>query len=235
MKVLCNYADRGFYESQKKNKTTGISIGGFDCCYSWKKEDLDEEFVSHNQEILAQQRGAGYYIWKPYIILLTMQRCQKDDIIFYLDSGSYFVDRMDPIFELITTHGFVVFDIPGEHYEGMWTKRDTYLLLDADTPEIRKTKQREGGLIGLVNNETNRKRIEEWLHYAQDTRIISDNPNTLGESNYPEFKEHRHDQSIISILTKKWGLKSWLDPTQWGEYHTERPYPTLIYLTRDRR
>ena len=39
-----------------------------------------------------------------------------------------------------------------------------------------------------------------------DKRIITDDPNEPGVENYPDFKEHRHDQSILSLLVKKFGL-----------------------------
>ena len=47
------------------------------------------------------------------------------------------------------------------------------------------------------------KLANEWLSYAQDERIITDIPNQGGTDNYPGFQEHRHDQSIWSLLCKK--------------------------------
>jgi hypothetical protein len=32
---------------------------------------------------------------------------------------------------------------------------------------------------------------------------VQDMDNTLGQPNYPEFYDHRHDQAIFSLLTKK--------------------------------
>jgi hypothetical protein len=40
----------------------------------------------------------------------------------------------------------------------------------------------------------------EWLAYASDPRLITDTDNTLGKQNLPRFREHRHDQSIRSLL-----------------------------------
>ena len=45
--------------------------------------------------------------------------------------------------------------------------------------------------------------VEEWLHFAQDERILTDRSNRCGEPNYPGFKDHRHTQSIWSLLCKK--------------------------------
>ena len=39
--------------------------------YSFK--DLDDDFVAKNKELLSKPRGAGYWVWKPYIILKTLK------------------------------------------------------------------------------------------------------------------------------------------------------------------
>jgi len=71
---------------------------------------------------------------------------------------------------------------------------------------IKNTPQVWGGLI-LLRKEFNPLRfIGEWLTYAQDDRIITDSPNVFS-SNDAIFKEHRHDQSILSLLCKKWGIQ----------------------------
>jgi hypothetical protein len=69
--------------------------------------------------------------------------------------------------------------------------------------------------------------VSEWLTYAQDARAITDDDNVLGSNNYPDFRQHRHDQTIMSLLVKKWNLTVYPDPSQWGESH-KRPYPTIF-------
>jgi hypothetical protein len=69
--------------------------------------------------------------------------------------------------------------------------------------------------------------VSEWLTYAQDSRAIMDDNNVLGSTNYPDFRSHRHDQTILSLLAKKWNLTVYPDPSQWGESE-QRPYPTIF-------
>ena len=52
--------------------------------------------------------------------------------------------------------------------------------------------------------------------------ILTDIPNACGLSNLPEFKDHRHDQSILSLLAKKHNVEMFRDPSQWGNPH-KRP------------
>ena len=77
--------------------------------------------------------------------------------------------------------------------------------------------------------------LDEVLHYAQDIRIISDNPNVMGLPNYKEFTDHRHDQSVISLMSKKHGFKRFRDPSQFGltnryeaEVEQRSTYPQIV-------
>ena len=36
----------------------------------FEKNDIDNDFINKNKSILNCNRGGGYWLWKPYIILL---------------------------------------------------------------------------------------------------------------------------------------------------------------------
>ena len=46
-----------------------------------------------------------------------------------------------------------------------------------------------------------RSLIDEWYNISCDYHLIDDSPSII--SNHNEFREHRHDQSILSLLIKK--------------------------------
>ena len=48
--------------------------------------------------------------------------------------------------------------------------------------------------------------LEDVLHYSTDKRIITDDQNSLGFPNYKGFKENRHDQTVLSLMIKKYGF-----------------------------
>ena len=77
---------------------------------------------------------------------------------------------------------------------------------------------------------------EEYLCYCQDERIITDNPNTMGLPNYPEFIQNRHDQSVSSLLAKKYNIPPFRMASQFGnkwiDEYPNSDYPQLIQLTR---
>ena len=89
--------------------------------------------------------------------------------------------------------------------EKSYTKRDAFILMDADTPYCYDTKQYMAGIQIYKKTKHTIKFIQEYLHYSQDQRIVTDDPNTLGKENYPGFKDNRHDQTVFSLLIKKYG------------------------------
>ena len=88
--------------------------------------------------------------------------------------------------------------------ERQYTKRDAFILLGVDSPFYSETGQFNAAFQIYKKTRFTEAFLEEYLYYSQDRRIITDDPNKLGKENYNEFKDHRHDQSILSLLTKKY-------------------------------
>lgn len=57
--------------------------------------------------------------------------------------------------------------------------------------------------------------MSELLEWSQNENILTDTPNITGE-NYPTFKDHRHDQSVLSLMAHKYNIKLEIDPSEWG-------------------
>lgn len=93
-----NYADQRFVEAQKRSTQSAVDVGGFDYVWSLCREDLDAEFVNKNKTLLATPRGAGLWIWKPYVVhrALSDSRMKNNDFLFYSDSGSEWVCDRKP-------------------------------------------------------------------------------------------------------------------------------------------
>jgi hypothetical protein len=210
--ILVNYAGRHFLKSQIKNMWTGLAAGRVDLCRSYGVGDLDPAFRKRNSMVLEAPCGAGYWLWKPYIVRDALDWAADGDAIVYCDSGSVFTGDIGPIVRLCrdTTPGVTGFALAGLQ-ERCWTKRDAFVLMDCDTPRFHESPQIEGGLSIFINNDFARAFVDQWLHYAQDPRILTDMPNQCGHDDLPGFREHRHDQSIFSLLNKKHDL--------WGAPH----------------
>jgi hypothetical protein len=238
MILLINYANGSFRESQKLNSRTGRKVGSFDKVISYSPKDIEPEFFQRNVSILSQPRGNGCWLWKPYFIKRSLDLLNPGDFLFYCDSGSYFIRPITPLIDICNQSGQDLVPFELDHLEREWTKRDTFILMRCDSPKYSDSKQRLATFSLWRKSRFTMDFVAEYLRYAQDERVLTDMDNQCGYPNYPGFREHRHDQSIFSLLTKRFDLEAYRDPSQWGNGQEQRyansQYEQLIELTRKR-
>ena len=202
------------YDNPKKWNLKSALENGADVAIGYSPTDIDNEFYSKNKKILDCVRGNGYWLWKPYFILKKIQEMNYGDYLVYADAGSVYVNNINILLKKMEANNdeIMVFDQP--YFEREWTKRDALILMDCDKEEYCNSHQIMATFIVLKKSDRIVRFIEEWLAYCEDERIITDNANIMGKENYPEFIENRYDQSVLSLLAKKRGLRVYDNPTQ---------------------
>ncbi len=236
MKVLLNYANERFAEHQRRNSESGLTIGGFDRVLSYGPADIDAQFAAANRRILQHERGNGYWLWKPYFIVRTLESLAPGDWLFYCDAGAHFTGSIDPLIDVCQRDGrdVLVFELP--HPERRYTKRDAFVLLGCDRPEFINSRQRLASFHLWRASPAAIAFAREWLAAAQDERLLTDLPNQCGLPNHRRYKAHRHDQSLFSLLTKKYGIAAYRNPSQQGlrdeKLYANSPYGQVIEHTR---
>ena len=148
--------------------------------------------------------------------LLTDDNIPENSYIFYADSGSKFIDSIDKLIEIFERDNLSVMTFRQNLMAYVWTKRDAFILTDSDSPEYTHTGTRVGGWFLLKKNNISREFMSQCLSYGCDYRIITDSANELGKPNYDGFIENRHDETIITIVSKKMKLFPYRNPSQWG-------------------
>lgn len=240
MILAINYSNDRYRAAQKFNSKRAKRFGA-DQVKEYSPEDLSEEFKLKNLDILHYQRGGGYWIWKPYILKDALSRVQDGDYVVYTDAGSAFVNKIKYLIKAMEKQqtNIMVFCI--NQPERKYSKRDALILLDCDREEVLNSLQICGTYIILKKTEETCAFIDEYLYYVQDRRIVTDEPNVMGKDNYDEFVENRHDQTVLSLLCKKHGIKPFRDPSEWGLNFSEFPddvltrsdYPQVIESHRN--
>ena len=202
--VAISYADEKFIKQLKINKLTAINVGKVDEYYSYKYDDIDLNFKKKNEDILSRERGNGYWLWKPYFILKTLkEKLNKGDYLIYTDAGIYYLNKVEKIIKFMISINEDIWLNSLTYLEKKYSKRDAFILLGADSPIYTDTFQYMGGIQIYKKSEFTEIFLKKLLNYSTDKRIITDDPNTQGLPNYPEFIDNRHDQTILSILIKK--------------------------------
>ena len=203
--IAISYANDLFKRQLLINKKSALEIGKVDEYYSYGPNDIDKNFREKNKDILSRKRGNGYWLWKPYFILKTLKEKLNDgDYLIYTDAGILYTNSTHKIINFLNEQNSEMWMIRLNYLEKRYTKRDAFILLGADLPFYTDTNQYMAGIQVYKKSKFTEKFLEEVLYYSQDKRIITDDANTLGLKNYKEFIDNRHDQSILSILIKKY-------------------------------
>lgn len=235
-----NYADRRFYQSQKRSTESALQRGGFDYAWSLSRHDLDDDFVARNHDVLALQRGAGLWLWKPYVVfrVLNDETLREGDFLFYADSGSEWIGPVDPYMTHMnaTNADVLLFQLTGDGLnERNYTKPFTRQALSCTQQECLNSRQIQGSFLMCRKSGRSLSFAREWLELAQNPLLLTDDD--------PNFIHHRHDQSILSLLAKKpdaakrFHIAVVPDPSQYGNFHRTsmtakrtNQFPALIQI-----
>lgn len=176
---------------------------------TYRKRDLDSSFINRYQSRFALSRGAGYWIWKPEIILMTLEKMNWGDEMMYGDTGCEIKGSLQPLFNLLQKNDIVSFHLEDFHTEQRWTKNDLFIELDMDDQIHRLSPQRLSGYFLIRKTPLVVKLFQQFSQLIGNLHLIDDSPSIT--PNHSTFQEHRHDQSVWSLLCKKYHVPAYPD------------------------
>lgn len=206
------FATDNYLENAKELCESALCKGLFDTAKIYSYKDIDNVFLSKNRHILSNKRGAGFWLWKPYIIQQHLSIIENDDILCYCDSSYLFLKDIRTVTDewLKDKNISVPHNKPNEQswIERNYTKFDTLVLMNVERnlhENYRNSFQAWAGFVLMRKCINSIRFVGEWLTYCQDSRIITDEKSRFGPED-KSFIDNRHDQSVLSILIKKWGI-----------------------------
>jgi len=189
----------------------------------WRRRDLERTaFYRANRDILDQPRGAGYWLWKPYIILSELERLQQGDFLFYSDCGQpdkpHRISR--PLHVLAdwcksNVGGMLpgVY-IPKSGRNAKWTKGECFSVMGCDSDLFRDHPQIQTTFSVWEKHDESLDFVQAWLDWCTVPAAISDGRVDPSIPDAPDFRDHRHDQSILTLLALKRGLRCYGSPLE---------------------
>jgi hypothetical protein len=178
------YANKRFYVSQKILKLSALKFG-IDEVMAYKEKELRQTiFYKDNRAILDYEKGAGYWLWKPYIVLDAMKKINYGDFLIYLDSGIEVIRSLSALFDICSKKDeivlFQVHNLSNSHLNSVWTKRDCFVFMNCDSEKYWNAQQVNASVQVYIKNNKAIAFLEEWLVYAKNPHIITDQPNICG-------------------------------------------------------
>jgi hypothetical protein len=198
------FSDEKYIKSRERYVAEMKATGIFSKIFSFGPEDLDDDFLkAHAEFIKNNPRGYGYWIWKPYLILKVLNQMEDGEVLAYGDAGNEIKGTTEQCLRLVNlvkySKGKVKIVASRTHRIYSHTKMDLYFRFRYYGVLYAFCKMIEPGRILIEKNERTLNFVREWDSLCQnDYRNIDDSPSLL--PNFPNFVEHRHDQSVFSLL-----------------------------------
>lgn len=242
-----SYASRYFQNRYNKIIESGNNSGLFNEFKCFTEEDIDNEFKEKYKEVWnMSQRGGGYWIWKPYIILKMLKNINDDDIIVYFDSGCHInitpesQIRFNEYINMINNSkcGYLRFQLT--HQEKKFTNKKTieYFKNKFNITESMMNQYLES--FQLVGGIQIIRKTQFSIDFFNKILEIMNDDQYLFTDKYTQYNEkHRHDQSIMSLLYKYMDGDLIIDDETWfggndGNFYTELSNKYPIWATRER-
>lgn len=198
-------------------------IGAFDHIIGYTEKDLMNDAAfwdKHAGFILANKRGYGYWTWKSYLTKKMLEKMNENDILVYADAGCkinpHGKPRLLEYFDIVNKSKFANFSFQMEHLEKTWTKMDIIDYYDANQSNIVETGQLISGVYILRKCQHTTDLIDRWYEATCNYHLSDDSPSYI--PNDASFSENRHDQSLFSVVRKKYGSEmsefdeTWFSP-----------------------
>jgi hypothetical protein len=236
---LVAFADGAFAPRRERFLREAVRLNVFDDITIFSSATLPTSFlVQHSAFMESHPRGFGHFIWKPQVISLALNQASDDELVVYLDVGFTLNADARPRFleylDIAVDSPFKMLSFQNVHTEYRWTKGDlAHRLGVTRTSRIMCTSQLSGGFLILGATTSNKELIREWQEIAvEDGYRYSDDSPSL-EPNHPEFVEHRHDQSISSLLRKVRGTTiTHYEVQGYGEHFADLMPRLPVWATR---
>jgi hypothetical protein len=211
------YPDLELYQLRLHRSARRFGINNID---SWTRARLlKTDFYRKHIELLGEKKGAGYWVWKPFIIHQALMNSNSGDYVIYADCTSVFNSSPDILLQLCKqNNGFFLIAQDSFGRNASYTKRDAFVLLNCDTPFYHDAPMTEAFFQIYQKNEETMKFVEEYLNCCLNRKLVTDDPNTQGLPNIEGFVTHKHDMSILSLLRLKHKIDGFRNPSQWGNH-----------------
>lgn len=231
MKIhFLSFASSIFYKSLKRIEEEAKLSGFFDTVTCIKAADLSFRYRLKNIFILNRfTRGYGYWIWKSYVTKSLLAKIENGDILLYADAGSTInregKKRFDEYIEMLIKSEFSNLSFQTYHSEKKYTKGDLFKHFGLENDEMIKNSEMLNATIFFIRKD-NRSiaLVDEWYSISHCKRgLINDTKSKY--QNDPEFIDHRHDQSVFSMLRKLRGSLIIRDETFFYKWDENKEFP----------
>jgi hypothetical protein len=182
------------------------------------------------------RHGFGFCSWKPFIIWHALHNfAQQGDVVMYLDADTYPQGDFSELFEYAERRGIMLFEEQG-CVNKTWIKQECFEAMYVDSHEAHEAMHACGRFqLFRKGDYLNHQFLAEWQTYSLNPRCTFHGGSRAGVPDDLSFIRNSCEQSVLSLLARKYGIPLHRTPDQngWpvaneGAYKVEDSYPQLF-------
>ena len=228
-----SFATNKYAKTLERIRQQAIDMGVFKEVICLSEKDIEQEFWQKHEEFIENNpRGHGCWIWKPKIVQIIFNRLPVGSIMFYCDAGSTLfkegIERFQEYIAITRNSKYDNLSFQMDIPEILYTRKS---ILDAFEYKNVMSGQLLGGIFFLKKSPFTQNLVDLWCKYSEQYDLIGDVDEEHMSQESEDFIENRNDQSIFSVLRKRFGTTAIRDETYFGvNYERFKKYP--IHATR---
>lgn len=224
---IISYATGGYKNSFPRLRQQAHSTGWFDTIKTLSYDDLPQDYTSRFK-FPKNNRGAGFWTWKPWLVNDHINNLTPGDILVWSDAQNIInIEGQSRYYEYIemlnsSDLGCISFQFTAHPStpdilwrENEYTYEETFEYFDIPTNSKHATTgQIAANCIIFKVNEHAKFLCNEWVDtLKRRVDLFTDEYIQHNKSKNSFFKDNRHDQSIFSLIRKKHGSITLSDET----------------------
>jgi hypothetical protein len=226
---LVSFASSDYAPSLRRLAQQAEAMSTFASITTTTEEDLEPSFRAKFSEYLQPGvRGFGYWMWKPEVILRTLERIPEGEVLLYLDAGchlnpagrarfSQYVEWAAKSASGLLAFQYRSFSSAPANYpierakillDKHYTKREALEALEIDPQSpLLDDPAIAGGIIFVKKCSESIATLRLWREAVDKhpSAFTDELDRSVQDSS---FRDTRHDQAIFSIRAKERGIET---------------------------
>ena len=216
--------------------------------FKYSPDDLIKTDVyRENEEYFIEDNKYGWCAWKPLLLLEAMKSCDEGDKLVLCDTEDVLHPHLFPYVDQTMGDDSCLL-VVGNDLNKTSTKRDCFVYMECDDEDYWESRQLEAGFTFWRVCDEAKEILREWLTFCLDEKVGGDISGFSNLKEDEDFKECRHDQSILTNMAVRDGLSVvdsnirnliecnadyWYERMSKGEVQPYRPIDTFMLKIRD--
>jgi hypothetical protein len=185
-----------------------INFNIFNNIYGLTENDIPEYIEKHKLFIEENKVGYGLWIWKPKIILDTLNKINDNDILIYCDAGVYLnVNGKERLYEYLNMLNdkisIITFSTNGKaDYKGQYYVKNDAIMSYYPEYNNELTIYRYAGMIIIKKTNKSLNLISEWLNLCENYNFININ-SSIVHRDLPHYIGNDCDNGLFNLCLSK--------------------------------